>query len=378
MSGPLVGIRVLDLSRVLSGPYATMALADLGADVVKVERQGTGDDTRAFGPPYMDGVSTYFLSINRGKRSIEVDLKTEEGVALVKRLACKADVLVENFRPGVMERLGLGAEELMRANPRLVVCSISGFGRESLKPGYDLVVQGLSGVASITGDGATPYKCGASIADLCAGMNAVSGILAALVRRGVTGAGGLVDVSMLDGQLSLLTYHASAWLNAGSAPRALGNAHPSIHPFRAFRTRDGWFNLAVGNDSQFERLCEALQVTWHLDERFVQNGDRVQNRQALDRLMEAVFEGRTTQEWMEMLEPAGIPMGPVQDVPTALEQAKIVTHTHPGGGGAVRTVGLPYTIDGNDGGCGRGAPALGEHQEEVLRDWLDDIGTPGG
>ncbi|MEE2751701.1 MAG: CoA transferase [Myxococcota bacterium] len=374
MSAPLEGVRVLDLSRVLSGPYATMTLADLGADVVKVERTGSGDDTRSFGPPYMDGVSTYFLSINRGKRSIEVDLKSKEGVELVTALAQQADVLVENFRPGVMERLGLGPAILLEANPKLVYCSISGFGRENPKPGYDLVVQGLSGVASITGDGSAPFKCGASIADLCAGMNAVSAILAALVRRNSTGVGGLVDVSMLDGQLSLLTYHASAWLNAGVPPVARGNAHPSIHPFRAFRTQDGWLNLAVGNDAQFERLCEALQEDWHLDARFGTNAGRVEHREALNGLMEPVLASRHTEEWITSLAGVGIPMGPVQDVPTALAEGKIVSHEHPAGGQAVRTLGLPYEIDGHVGPGGRGAPALGAHQEEVLRDWLGENG----
>jgi len=319
----------------------------------------------------MDGVSTYFLSINRGKRSIEIDLKTAEGRALLKRLASRADVLVENFRPGVMERLGLGADTLMSENPRLVFCSISGFGRDSAKPGYDLVIQGLSGIPSITGNGESPYKCGASIADLCAGMNAVSGILAALVRRGVTGKGGLVDVSMLDGQLSLLTYHASAWLNAGIRPKAIGNAHPSIHPFRAFQTRDGWLNIAVGNDVQFRRFSEALREVWHTDERFSENAGRVQNREALDSLMEPVFLQKTTAEWLTLMEPCGIPMGPVRDVASALEDAKLVSHPHPSGEGVVRTLGLPYSIGGHEAPNGKGAPLLGAHQEEVLEDWLD-------
>jgi crotonobetainyl-CoA:carnitine CoA-transferase CaiB-like acyl-CoA transferase len=370
MSAPLEGIRVLDLSRVLAGPFAAMGLADLGADVVKVERPGAGDDTRSFGPPYADGVSTYFLSVNRGKRSVTLDLKSAEGRAHLKALAGATDVLLENFRPGVMERLGLGPEELRALNPRLVYCAISGFGQDRPGPGYDLVVQGLSGIPSITGSGEAPNKCGASIADLSAGMNAVSGILAALVRRERTGVGGVVDVSMLDGQLALLSYHASGWLNGGVEPTALGNAHPSIHPFCGVQTADGWLNLAVGNDAQFQKLCQALSQTWHEDSRFATNADRVRNREALNLLMEPVFWARTTADWQTDLAQTGIPMGPMKSIPEALEVARLVEHDHPEGAGRVRTVANPYTVDGEGRGASRRAPRLGEHTDEVLAEWI--------
>ncbi len=369
MSAPLEGIRVLDLSRVLAGPFAAMGLADLGADVVKVERPGKGDDTRSFGPPYAEGVSTYFLSVNRGKRSVVLDLKSEEGRDHLKALAGAADVLLENFRPGVMERLGLGPEALQALNPGLVYCAISGFGQDRPGPGYDLVVQGLSGIPSITGSGEAPNKCGASIADLCAGMNAVSGILAALVRRERTGVGGVVDVSMLDGQLALLSYHASGWLNGGVEPTALGNAHPSIHPFCGFQTADDWLNLAVGNDAQFEKLCRALAKGWDEDPRFATNADRVRNREALNLLMEPVFRDQTTVGWQADLAETGIPMGPMKTIPEALEVARLVEHDHPEGGGRVRTVANPYTVDGEGRGAHRRAPRLGEHTDEVLAEW---------
>ena len=347
-----------------------MHLADMGADVVKVEQPDRGDDTRSFGPPFVDEVSTYFLAVNRGKRSIALDFKSEEDKKLVLSLARRADVLVENFRPGVMERLGLGWESLRQENPRLVYCSISGFGRAEDRPGYDLMVQGLSGIPSITGFGDEPTKCGASIADLIAGMNAVQGILAALLRRGQTGKGGLVDVSMLDGQLSLLTYHASAWLNAQKEPQALGNAHPSIHPFRAYKTADAHLNLALGNDALFSQFCVLLGLEWHQDALYRTNAERVRNREALDRLMVPLMASRTTGQWLELMEPNGFPCGPILTVPQALESATLAEHAHPSGRGVVRTVGLPYKIDEAPRAAHRAPPSLGADRDSVLGDWL--------
>lgn len=371
-SSPLNGLKILDLSRVLSGPFATMTLADLGADVVKVERPETGDDTRSFGPPFMDGESTYFLAVNRGKRSICLDLKLEADRDILKRLAATADVLIENFRPGVMERLGLGHAHLRASHPELIFCSISGFGQAAGGPGYDLMVQGLSGIPSVTGSGEEPTKCGASIADLVAGMNAVQGILAAVVRRQRTGEGAFVDVSMLDGQLALLTYHASAWFNGGQVPRAIGNAHPSIHPFCAYATRDSHFNLAVGNDKLFQRFSEALDASWHLDDRFATNAGRVTNRAALDALLEPLFSAESTRHWLELLEAAGVPCGPILSVDEALGAATVLSHDHPRTGEPVRTVALPYSINGAGRGSKRAAPALGVDQNSILKDWLSE------
>ncbi len=369
---PLAGVRVLDFSRVLSGPYATMSLADLGADVVKVEEPGAGDDTRAFGPPFVEGVSTYFLSINRGKRSITLNLKDPAHRERARALAAVADVVIENFRPGVMDRLGLGAASLLAANPRLVFCSISGFGRALDRPGYDLMVQGLSGIPTLTGPSeGPPNKCGASIADLVSGLNAVQGILAALYRREHTGRGGVVDVSMLDGQRSLLTYHASAWLNGGKLPGRIGNAHPSIHPFCTYEAEDGHINVCVGNDGLWRALCGVLgQADWVTDPRFATNRARVVNRAELDAALAPLFRGRSVAGWRSALDAAGVPNGPMATVAEALEDAALVSHPHPEGGPPVRSLPLPYAIDGAPRAAARGAPRLGEHNEEVEEDWL--------
>jgi len=380
--GPLEGIRILDFSRVLSGPFATMTLADLGADVVKVERPGRGDDTRGFGPPFVDDVSTYFLSINRGKRSLALDLKDSRHRARALDLCDAADVVVENFRPGVMKRLGFDAETLRARNEQLIYCSISGFGQEAgPKPGYDLVIQGLGGVASLTGAPDTPpFKCGASIADIVAGMNAVQAILAALYRRERTGRGSTLDVSMLAGQNALLTYHASAWLNAGEEPTRIGNAHPSIHPFCAYAARDGWLNVAVGNDRLFATLCEVLGEedeairTLADDERFSTNPARVANRSELDDILAPVFERHDVSRWLDVLDAAGVPAGPIASVSEALESAPRVAHSHPTSDTTVETVALPWRQldDGEElpRAAHRRAPSLGEHETDVLREWL--------
>ena len=370
-NGPLTGVRVLDLSRVLSGPYATMTLADLGADVVKVEHPERGDDTRSFGPPFMDGVSTYFLAVNRGKRSIGLNLKEEADRVTLTRLMKEADVLVENFRPGVMERLGFDWDAVHALNPSLVYCSISGFGQERPDPGYDLMVQGLSGIPSITGSG-EPTKCGASIADLVAGMNAVQGILAALFQRQATGEGSRVDVSMLDGQLSLLTYHASAWLNGGKRPVALGNAHPSIHPFRAYQTADSHLNLAIGNDRLFDTFCRRFGLTWHKEPRFETNAKRVENRGALDDELGPLMKTRSTSDWLGELQDEGIPCGPILSVPQALENASIGEHPHPRTNETVRTVALPFQVGNAPRFSDKAAPDLGADEAGVLESWLGE------
>jgi formyl-CoA transferase len=313
------------------------------------------------------------MSVNRGKRSICLDLKRDKDRDYLIRLAEKADCIVENFRPGVMERLGLSREVLQSVNPRLVYCSISGFGSDNDGPGYDVMIQGLSGIPSITGDGSQPFKCGASIADLVSGMNAVQGILAALYRREQDGKGSFVDISMLDGQLSLLAYHASAHLNGGSTPKALGNAHPSIHPFGTFRTSDGHINVAIGNDRLFTTFCKGVGVQWHEDAKFKSNGSRVENRGALQAIMGSLIAERTTAQWSTVMAELGIPHGEVRTVPEALKRAKIVTHEHPNGVDKIRTIASPVSI------CGVGfaevapPPGLGQHQREVGRSWgLDE------
>jgi len=372
MSAPLEGVRVLDFSRVLAGPFATMHLADLGADVVKVERPEFGDDTRSFGPPFSDGVSTYFLSINRGKRSICLDLKDPVDRETAMALADKADVVIENFRPGVMERLGLGPAVLRGRNPRLVYCSISGFGRDVPRAGYDLVIQGMGGIPSITGapDG-EPAKCGASIADLVTGLYGVQGILAALVRRANTGEGALVDVPMIDGQVAMLTYHASGLLNGGVAPTRLGNHHPSIHPYGSYRAVDGFLNIAIGNDRLFKVFAQTMgHPEWEQDPRFVKNVDRVAHRLELDALIDGILCGGTVGDWCDRFLEAGVPAGPINTVAEALDQVDLVEHDHPSGKGTVRTAPLPFRVDGAPRASALPPPVLGAHTEAVLKDWL--------
>jgi len=374
MSAPLAGIRVLDFSRVLAGPYCSMFLADMGADVVKVERPGLGDDTRQFGPPFSQGMSTYYLSINRGKRSIELDLKSEEGRSTAISLAARADVVIENFRPGVMERLGLGPEVLRKDNARLIYACISGFGRHEARAGYDLVIQGMGGVTSITGDpDGEPAKCGASIADLVTGLNAVQGILAGLYRRERTGEGGLVDVPMIDGQVSLLTYHASGLLNAGVHPQRLGNHHPSIHPYGSYQASDGHMNIAVGSEAIWSKFCRVMQQgTWENDPRFEKNAARVEHRAELDPLIEAVLIDASVMEWCDRFAAGGVPAGPINDISKAVTLVDLVEHPHPGGDGMLRTAPLPWALEDAPRAATLPPPRLGQHSTEVLQDWLEN------
>lgn len=374
MEGILNNIRVLDFGRVLSAPYATLYLADLGADVVKIEEPNAGDDTRSFGPPFMEDVSTYFLSINRGKRSITLDMKCPKNQKIAQELAMQADVLVENFRSDVMDKFNMGADTLLKKNPRLIYASLTGFGKASTKPGYDLLIQGLSGITSLNGpvEGEN-YKYPASIADLIAGMNLAQAILAALYRREKTGKGGIIDVPMIDSIQSLLTYHASAYLNADVHPKRMGNGHPSIHPFRPYQTKNGQLNLCVGNDRIFERLCSVLGKSDLLqDQRFSNNPSRVQYREELNRLLEPIFLQKSKEEWRESLQKGGVPCDIVATVPEALQKAHIVEHEHPNGPEyqKVKTLGLPFSIDGEPRSATKRAPRLNEHYEEVLMDWL--------
>lgn len=372
MSSPLHGVRVLDLSRVLSGPFASMSLADLGADVVKVEHPTRPDETRSFGPPYVDGVSAYYLSANRGKRSITLDLKDPTDQQTARELALAADVVLENFRPGVAGRLGLGAAELRAQKPSLIYCSISGFGQGDPRPAYDLVIQGMGGIVSLIGppDGA-PYKVATSIADLVAGQSAISAILAALLRRERTGEGASIDVPMLDGQRAMLVYRASNWLNAGVLPARTGNEHASLYPYATFLVADGHLNLAVANDTQFSGLCQVIgQPALADDPRFATNPARVRNRDALGVILEAVLPSRCRDDWLEALSAAGVPAGPIHTVAEALEGAELVTHEHPEGGRPVRTVPLPFILSDAPRASERRAPRLGEHSDEVVEEWL--------
>ena len=377
-SPPLHGIRVVDLSRVLAGPYATMLMGDMGADVVKVERPDGGDDTRRFGPPYVEGVSTYYLSINRSKRSVVLDLKHPDGQAVLWRLVEWADVLVENFRPGTLAKLGFDYEACAARNPRLVYCSVSAFGHAGLpewsrRPGYDVILQGMGGIPSLTGppDGA-PFKSGASQADVVSGMNAFQGVLLALISRERSGVGQRVDISMLEGQVAQLTYLSSAWLNTGLEPPRVGNRHLSIAPYCSYRAADGWLNVGVANEALWARFCAAVgRAALRDDPRFATNDLRVANVDALDAELAQVFAERTVDAWVGLFDAAGIPAGPVLTVPQVMchpqlaARDMVVAMEHPDIG-EVRSVGPPMRLEGTPARPVRWPPRLGEHTAEVL------------
>jgi crotonobetainyl-CoA:carnitine CoA-transferase CaiB-like acyl-CoA transferase len=329
VNGPLEGVRVLDLSRVLAGPYCTMILADLGAEVVKVERPGAGDDLRGWGPPFgPTGDSTYYLGVNRNKRSITVDIRSDAGVEVIRRLAAGADVVIENFRVGLLDSLGLGDEALRARNPRLVYCRISAFGQEgpmAHRPGYDIVVQAFSGLMSVTGEpGGAPMRVGVAIVDVCTGLHAAVGILAALRAREVTGIGQVVDVSLLGTALASLPNLTAGYLVAGDVPVRYGNGHPNAIPYGVFATRDGHVVVAVGQDQQWEKLCAAFGVPeLASDPRYRRNAERVRRRQEVEDLMGSWCAAHTTEDLVERLSRHGVPHGPVHSVPQALEHPQV-------------------------------------------------------
>jgi crotonobetainyl-CoA:carnitine CoA-transferase CaiB-like acyl-CoA transferase len=375
---PLAGIRVLDLTHALAGPYCTMLLGDLGADVIKVETPGEGDHSRSWGPPFVNGESSYFLSVNRNKRSVVLDLKEEAGLRAATDLALASDVLVENFRPGTAARLGLGWDVLHERRPELIYASISGFGQgRPALAGYDQIAQGTSGLMSITGEPqGQPIKSGVPVGDIVAGMFAAHAIMAALVERATTGTGRYVDVALNDSLLALLTYQAGRYFATGEPPGRDGNHHATVAPYGTFATRDGHVNLAVGSDGQFRRFCEALQAP-HLaaDPRFATNADRQAARRALVIEIERHLTRRTTGEWLARMEAAGIPAGPILDLamafsdPVAVERDMRVEVDHPTAG-RVGQVGAPWKLDGLSSPIRMPPPLLGQHTAEVLTDVL--------
>jgi len=375
-TGPLIGIRVLDLTRALSGPFATMILGDLGADVIKVEDVWHGDDTRRWGPPFQGDDAAYFLSVNRNKRGLSVNLKEPEGRDVVKRLAAASDVMIENFRPGTAGRLGLGYDELARQNPRLIYASISGYGQtgpQSRLPGYDAVAQAVSGMMSVTGEpGGEPVRSGTSLADTGAGMWAVIGILAALHAREATGRGQLVDVSLLDGQVAWLTYVAGKYFATGVTPGRHGSAHESLTPYQVLPTADEPLMVAVGSDGLWRRFAEAIgRSELAGDPRFATNPDRVRNRDTLIPLITEVLAGRGCAEWTERLNEAGVPAGPVNTVPAALEHPQVAAREmvaeieHPVAG-TVKMLGSPIKLSAQPASIRRPPPMLGQHTGEIL------------
>jgi formyl-CoA transferase len=370
---PLADVRVLDLTQILAGPYCTMMLADLGADVVKVERPGGGDGSRQWGPPFVVGESAYFLQVNRNKRSIAVDLKHPDGADVARRLAAAADVVIENFLPHAGERFGLDAASVRGRTPAVVHCSIRGYPTghpEAAKPGYDFVMQGVGGIMSMQGEPAgEPMKVAVAIADIVAGQFASSAILAALLRRGRTGEGATLEVSLLDAQVAWLANRGGDWLIGEIEPVRLGNAHPSIVPYETFRAADGYVNLAVGTDEQFARFCrEAGLPEMAADPEFTTNRLRVVHRDRLVAELRRMFANRPVAHWLGVLDRAGVPGGPVLSVPAAL--AGPAAHTvetvdHPTAG-PLRMIGSPMQVDGERLHVRRPPPRLGEHTAEVL------------
>ncbi len=387
MSQPLEGVRVLDLTRALAGPFCTMMLGDLGADVIKVERPGRGDESRGWGPPFVGrpygpypGESAYFIAANRNKRSVTVNLKRPEGQEIVRRLAAISDVLVENFRTGVLDGMGLGYEDLQTVNPRLVYCSISGYGRTgpyAERPGYDFIIQAEGGMMGITGpEEGPPCRVGVPIVDITAGMFAATAILAALHARDRTGKGQLVDVSLLDAQVALLTNVGSNYLVGGTPPRRLGNAHPNIAPYEAFRARDRWFALAAANERQWATLCQAIgRPDLKDDPRFATNEARVSNRPELVSVLSEVFVSRDADDWLQMLQEAGLPCGPINTVPEVFDHPQVldrdlILEVEHASAGPVRLIGFPYKLSATPAAIRRPPPLLGEHTEEVLVEML--------
>lgn len=387
MTGPLSGIKVLDLSRVLAGPWSTQLLADLGADVIKIERPVTGDDTRGWGPPFLQGnegpligESAYFLAANRGKRSVTVDISKPEGQDLVRQLAMKADVFIENYKVGDMKRYGLDYESLRELNEGIVYCSITGFGQTGPykdRAGYDFVVQAMGGLMSITGEsddhiGGGPQKCGVPISDLMTGMYSSVAILSALIERSTSKKGQYIDMSLLDTQVAWLANQASNYLVSGTEPRRWGNAHPNLAPYQSFSAQDGDFIVAVGTDRQFQALCQALDLQEVAnDERFTTNANRLKNRTYLIDELKGVFAKLQISECLERLEKVGVPSGPILSIPQALANEHIIErrmlfdlpHSR---GVKVPQIANPIKYSRSRLDYGRAPPALGEHTYEVL------------
>lgn len=374
---PLDDLVVVDLSRALAGPYCTMMLADLGARVIKVESPDGGDDTRGWGPPFLDGESAYFLSINRNKQSVTLNLKHPRGRDLLLRLIARADILVENFRPGTMERLGLAYAAVHDAAPRLIFCSISGFGQTGPyreRAAYDLIVQGMGGIMGITGEpDGPPMRVGVAISDICAGMFAAYGILAALRVRDRTGRGQRVDISLLDGQVAWMTYVAANYFATGENPPRAGQAHPNLVPYQPFPTRDGFVNVAVGSEGLWQKFCGAMEMPIAADPRFATNAARVVNRRALVEALNPVFARRTTDEWVTRLLAAGVPAGPIYRMsevmrdPQVLHREMVVALEHPRAG-RITVNGTPVKLTETPGGIRTPPPVLGEHTGDVLRE----------
>lgn len=378
---PLEGIRVLDLTRVVSGPFCSMLLGDLGAEVIKIEQPSSGDDSRAFGPPFVGGESAYFLSVNRNKLSCAVNLKAPEGVELVRKLAGRCDVLLENFRPGTLARLGLDHKKLRATNPRLVSCSISGFGRtgpDAQRPGYDLIIQGESGVMDITGDpDGVPTKIGTSMADLVTGQFASQAITAALLDRAKTGRGAHVEISMLDCMASLLTFNAGIYFSTGASPKRRGNSHATIAPYETFRAADGWLNIGVANDKFWQLFCGVIESpSLAAEPKYAKAADRVRLRKELVPLVAEIIAKKPRNHWIDRLRAAGVPYGDIRSVGEVCEaeqltdRGMVIEMPHPTAG-VVKNIDSPFRFEDENTDEHRAPPLLGQHTRKVLKRLLN-------
>lgn len=378
-SGCLAGLRVLDLSRVLAGPFCTQLLGDMGAEIIKVERPGSGDDTRQWGPPWFHGESAYFLSCNRNKKSLTLNLKSDQGRELIKKLAAQSDILVENFKTGEMAKLGLDYASLQPLNPGLIYCAITGYGQYgpyAERPGYDFIIQAQGGIMSITGEAeGEPRKVGVAIADVMAGMYAANAILGGLAHRHKTGAGQFIDIALLDSQVSWLINVAMNYLVTGQAPRRYGNAHPNLAPYQAFATADGQIAIGVGNDEQFRRLCLHLDLAeMAQDPKFANNAQRLQHREAMTSRLQNRLREKSTEEWLTVLLAAQIPASAINSIPQILQDPQVLardmvrTIQHPAGD--LRVLGPVAKFSETPSNVYAAPPLLGQHTEEILKNLL--------
>jgi crotonobetainyl-CoA:carnitine CoA-transferase CaiB-like acyl-CoA transferase len=373
---PLRGLRVLDLTRALAGPFCTMMLGDMGADIIKIEQPGVGDNSRAWGPPFQGGESSYYLSVNRNKRSLALNLRDARAAEIMRRLVAQSDILLENFVPGTLDRFGFGYQSCRELRPGLIYCSISGFGQlgpDRERAAYDQIAQGMGGVMSVTGEkGGPPMRVGIAIADILAGMFAAYAVSTALLHRERTGEGQLIDTSLLDGQLAMMTYQAARFLATGEAPGTSGNHHPTIVPYGVYRAADGYFNLAVGTEDLWRRFCGALGLgqLWD-DPRFATNPQRLANRAELDALIEPLFAERTLAEVDALMQEHGIPCGAVLDLagvfanPQVAALGSVRELQHPSAG-TIRVVGPPYRLSQTPPEVRLAPPLLGQHTDEIL------------
>ena len=384
---PLTNIRVLDITRALAGPYCTMMLGDLGAEVIKVEAPGAGDESRSWGPPFIGkpygpypGESAYFIAVNRNKLSLTVNIKSIDGQGIIRQLVNNSDVFVENFRTGVLDKLGLGYDDLHKLNPRMIYCSISGYGRSGPyadRPGYDAILQAEGGLMSITGpvDG-EPSRVGIPIVDITTGLFSTTGILAALRVRDLTGEGQFIDMSLFDANIALLTNVGSNYLVGGSSPCRYGNAHPNLTPYEAFQARDRWFVLAVANDRQWEILCQVIgHPDLKNDLRYATNNDRLANRQSLLNILKEIIITRDANEWLAEFGKAGLPCGAINSIPEVFENPqtqarKMVLNVAHSTAGQVRLAGFPYKLSHTPAEVHHPPPLLGEHTEKILVELL--------